>query len=232
MFLFNRKALAPIGVAVAATTTLLAAPAQASTVGVAEVVGEFGSIVSFTAGPDKVNSLTITQSGWTIVLDDRVAIKAGPGCEAVRGDRTKVKCPLSIQPTEVSVDLRDENDRVSNKATVLLYAVGGSGSDTMSSTSNYNRLLGGSGNDKLYGGSGTNGMEGGAGNDTIYGGSGTDEVEGGTGNDTIYGGKGHDWLSGGPEADTIYGQAGDDTLIGGPGRDRLYGGPGTDSITP
>ncbi|MFI7546802.1 calcium-binding protein [Actinoplanes sp. NPDC049599] len=231
MYLFNRKALAAIGVAVAATTTLLAAPAQAATTGTAQVLGEHNSVVRFTAAAGKANTLVITISGRTVTLNDRVAIKAGKGCKAVKGDRTKVRCTTARTPTELSVTLGNKNDRVTNKTGVPMVAEGGSGNDTLTGGSNRNRLFGGSGNDKLTGGARTDAIDGGKGNDTIYGGKGDDWLQGGVGNDTIYGGKGDDWLQGGVGNDTIYGQAGDDTLLGGPGKDKLSGGAGTDEIT-
>src|SRR4051812_10869961 len=105
MFLINRKALAAIGATAAAvaTTALFAAPAQAATVGKAEVLGTNATIVQFTAGSGFKNSLVVTISGRTILLNDKVVIKAGKGCEAVEGDRTKVKCTTSAKPTELSV---------------------------------------------------------------------------------------------------------------------------------
>jgi Ca2+-binding RTX toxin-like protein len=213
MYLFNRKALTAIGVAAAATTTLLAAPAQAATTGKAQVLGEHQSIVTFTAAAGKANSLVITISGRTITLNDQVAIKPGKGCKAVKGDKTKVKCTTARKPTELSVVLGNKNDRVVNNTGVPLVAEGGSGNDALTGGTNRDRLFGGSGNDYLAGRAGN------------------DAIDGGTGNDHIYGGKHNDWLHGDTGKDTIHGQAGNDTIIGGPGKDALTGGAGKDKVT-
>jgi len=259
MFLVNRKALAAIGVAVAASTTLLAAPAQAATTGTAKVLGKHKSIVEFTAATGRTNSLTITISGRTITLDDRVAIKPGKGCKAVKGDRTKVKCTTSRKPTEISVTLGDKDDKVYNKTAVPMFALGGSGNDTLSGGSNRDRLFGGTDHDTIYGGAGADAIDGGSGNDYIEGGKGNDWVQGGlghdtvdggsgndtifghagsdqlhgnAGNDTIRGGYGEDSILGGPGRDKLYGEAGNDTIVGGPGKDQISGGAGKDKITP
>ena len=213
MQLFNRKALVAIGVAVTATTTLFAAPTQAAaTAGLAQVLGEHQSIVRFTAASGQTNSLVITISGRTVTLNDRVTIKPGKGCTAVKGDRTKVRCTTSRKPTELSVTLGNKNDKAQNKTAVPMVAEGGSGKDTLSGGSNRDRLFGGTGNDNLSGGAAL------------------DAIDGGPGNDAIYGGTGNDWLQGDAGNDKIYGQAGNDTMSGGPGKDKIRGGAGSDKI--
>ncbi|GGN73363.1 hypothetical protein GCM10010112_42610 [Actinoplanes lobatus] len=206
MNIFNRKALALIGATATAvaTSALFASAAQAATVGKAEVVGVHKSIVRFTAAAGQANSLTITISGRTVTLDDKVAIKAGKGCKAVKGDKTKVKCTTSRTPTELSILLGDRSDRVHNRTGVFMAADGGTGNDVLSGGSDSDRLIGGAGNDKLSGNGGN------------------DAIDGEAGNDHLFGGAGKDW---------IYGGAGDDTLTGGAGRDELVGGPGVDRVT-
>jgi Ca2+-binding RTX toxin-like protein len=231
MFLFRRKALAAIGIATTAATTLFASPAQAATVGKAQVLGTHNSIVEFTAAAGRSNSLVITISGRTVTLNDRVAIKAGKGCKAVKGDRTKVRCTTSRKPTELSVVLGNKNDKVYNKTGVLMVAEGGSGNDTLSGGSHRDRLFGGSGNDKLYGGAGIDAIDGESGNDYIVGGRGNDWLDGDVGADTIRGGYGNDAIAGGPGADTLIGQAGNDKISGGPGNDVITGGPGKDQLS-
>jgi len=212
MDVFNRKAMAAIGVAVAATTTLFAAPAQAAAAGQAQVLGEHNSIVRFTAAAGKANSLVITVSGRTVTLNDQVAIKPVKGCKAVKGDKTKVKCTTAVKPTEISVTLGSKNDRAHNTTSVPMVAEGGSGNDS---------LTGGSSHDRLFGGSG---------NDYLNGRGGHDAIDGGQGKDFIYGGNGNDYLTGGAGVDTIKGQAGQDTIIGGAGQDKISGGAGQDKI--
>ncbi|GAA0440037.1 hypothetical protein Aca07nite_48140 [Actinoplanes capillaceus] len=215
MNILNRKTLALIAATVTAvaTSALFASAAQAATVGKAEVVGVHKSIVRFTAAAGQANSLTITISGRTVTLDDKVAIKAGKGCKAVKGDKTKVKCTTSRTPTELSILLGDRSDRVYNRTGVFMAADGGSGNDVLSGGSDSDRLIGGTGNDRLSGNGGN------------------DAIDGETGDDHLFGGAGKDWLHGGHGDDRIYGGSGADTLTGGAGRDELVGGPGVDRVT-
>ena len=248
MSLFHRKALAGIGfTAVAvASTALIGMPAQAASAGAAKVVGS--ATVQFNALMGKSNSLTITISGRTVTLNDKVAIKAGKGCKAVKGDKTKVKCTTKKKTTKLSVALGDKNDSVNNKTSVYLLADGGSGNDTLTGGSAKDQLQGGTGNDKLYGKGGADSLFGGSGNDHIVGstgndkvdaGSGTDKAYGDAGNDELFGGSGKDRLVGGAgndridgdtDVDTIYGDAGNDTLLGYTGNDVISGGVGNDLI--
>ncbi|SDT74727.1 calcium-binding protein [Actinoplanes derwentensis] len=244
MFSISRKKLAAIGIAAAATSAFFASPAQAASAAKAEVAG---TVVRFTAAAGQANSLTITVSGRTVTLNDTVAVKAGKGCKAVAGDKTKVKCTTAKKPTRITVALGDKNDFVQSHASVPLTANGGSGDDT---------VFGGYGKDTLTGGNGVDDVQGGPGNDTLRGGHGNDHVEGGPGKDklygeagnddliggdldgegadsgdTIYGGAGNDFLLGGYGNDTLYGNAGNDNLVGGSGKDKLVGGPGNDTST-
>ncbi|WP_127498792.1 calcium-binding protein [Actinoplanes solisilvae] len=214
MFSFNRKMLAMIGAAVATTSVFVASPAQAAAAGKAEVLGLHNSIVKFIAAKGHANSMVITISGRTVTLNDPHPIKAGKGCKAVKGDRTKVKCTTARKPTDITVILGDKNDTVRNTTGIWMVANGGSGNDT---------LIGGSYIDRLFGESG---------NDTIYGRGANDAIDGGPGNDRIYGGNGNDWADGDTGNDTLYGERGNDTLHGGAGNDRIIGGPGKDVIRP
>jgi Ca2+-binding RTX toxin-like protein len=177
MSLSYRKLLAGAGsaAAVIACTALFSSPAQAASAASAKVVGT--STVEFTAAAGQTNALVITISGRTVTLDDKVAIKAGAGCKAVSGDKTKVKCTTSKKTTKVIVKLGDKNDKVTNKTSVPLVADGGAGNDT---------LIGGGGKDTLTGGAGKDTIKGGSGADTIQGGAGTDTITGGPGSDNIH----------------------------------------------
>ncbi|MFI7543844.1 calcium-binding protein [Actinoplanes sp. NPDC049599] len=248
MSLFHRKALAGIGfTAVAvASTALFAMPAQAASAGLAKVTGS--ATVQFNALLGKSNSLTITISGRTVTLNDKVAIKAGKGCKAVKGDKTKVKCTTKKKTTKLSIALGDKNDSVTNKTSVYMLADGGSGNDTLTGGSAKDQLQGGTGNDKLYGKGGADIMFGESGNDHIvgstgndqidagsgtdkaYGDSGNDEIYGGTGKDRLVGGTGNDILDGATDVDTLYGDSGNDTLYGWDGNDVLSGGTGNDKL--
>jgi hypothetical protein len=117
MSMFHRKALAGIGfTAVAvASTALFAMPAQAASAGAAKVVGS--STVQFNALMGKSNSLTITISGRTVTLNDKVAIKAGKGCKAVKGDKTKARCTTSQNPNWFRVYTGDRATRSPTRPT-------------------------------------------------------------------------------------------------------------------
>ena len=55
-------------------------------------------VVEFVAAAGTTNSLTITNVGDTVTFDDRVAIRAGEGCESVPGDRTSCDAPRRRRP--------------------------------------------------------------------------------------------------------------------------------------
>ncbi|GAA0488484.1 hypothetical protein Ade02nite_72350 [Paractinoplanes deccanensis] len=239
MFLVNRKALRAIGIAAGAvaTTVLFTAPAQAATPAAKTQVN--GAEVGFVAATGQANSLVVTVSGRTITFDDKVAVKAGKGCKAVKGDKTKVRCTATRTPIQVNVFLGDKDDKVQNKSGVQMYAAGHAGKDTLVGGTGYDRLAGGTGNDLLYGKAGSDSLSGGPGHDYlddsagsnwISGGSGNDTVIAGYGNDLIYGDEGNDSLNGIAGNDRIWGGAGNDGLVGGPGNDSLYGGAGNDSL--
>ncbi|MFC6566137.1 calcium-binding protein [Actinoplanes utahensis] len=234
MYLVNRRTLTAIGaaaVAVTAATTLFGAPAQAATVGRAEVVGARDTIVRFTAAGGQQNSLVITISGRVTTLDDRVAIKPGRGCKAVSGDRTKVRCTTTAKPTEYSISLGDRNDAVHNRTSSHLTVAGGAGNDILSGGSNRDRLFGEAGDDRIYGNGATDAVDGGDGHDRIFGGAGDDWLDGDDGHDIVHGGAGNDTIYGHFGNDDLRGESGNDTINGGPGNDRINGGAGKNRIT-
>ncbi len=239
MLVFHRRALAGVGItaAAAASTALFATPAQAATAGLAKVVGS--STVQFNALMGQANGLTITISGRTVTLDDKVAIQAGPGCKAVRGDKTKVTCTPARKVTQITAALGDKNDWITNKTSVPLLADGGAGDDVLTGGSGNDELLGGPGNDIISGGggddllvgeAGNDRIGGGAGKDSILGGAGNDVISGGAGNDSVLGGAGNDVISGDADADTVLGEDGNDRIDGGAGNDILLGDAGNDVI--
>jgi Ca2+-binding RTX toxin-like protein len=246
MFLINRKMLSAIGIAAAAvaTTAFFASPAQAASAASAKVVGTNG--VQFNAAAGQANALTITISGRTVTLADRVALKPGKGCKKVTN--TKVKCTTSKKTTKLNVSLGDKNDTLTNKTGVYLLANGGTGNDTMKGGSGADQLQGAAGNDKLYGYAGNDALFGQDGNDYVYGGVGNDSIDAGNGNDRVLGeagndsivgqagndsldaGIGNDEVAGGRGNDTIFGQAGNDIVAGENGADTINGGDGNDTI--
>ncbi len=258
MFVFNRKALAGIGITAAAvaSTAIFSAPAQAATAGAARVSG---TTVYFNALLGKANVVIITISGRTVTLDDSVPLKAGKGCKAVRGDKTKVKCTTAKKTAGLNVALGDKNDTVKNKTAVPMLVDGGAGNDTINGGSAKDEIIGGAGNDKLHGLGGADEMYGDAGNDIVHGGAGDGDIlEGGPGADTINGGlgvddfayygnhakpiiadldgvKGDDGQKGekdtlGADIEDLWGGSGNDTLGGNKGDNGISGDAGNDTI--
>jgi Ca2+-binding RTX toxin-like protein len=250
----SRRGLAALATAAAAVAvgTVTATPAYAAGVhGTAKVSG---ATVSFVSAAGKANSIFITRSGRTVTIDNRSGwgIKAGAGCKAVSGDKTKARCTTKTATKQVRVNFGAKDDYVYNQTSILLVAAGGAGSDHLQSMGAADRLYGGDGDDFLLGGNGANLLSGGAGKDDLIGGSGADRMyggpgndgsrgqggndvmsdeagmnsfDGGAGNDTLYGGTGTDNLRGGDGNDTIHGRDGTDYLFGGAGNDRLYSSP-------
>lgn len=241
-----------IGVALLTTVSVgaLAAPAQAASTGTAKVSG---TTVLFTAASSATNKLVVKQTGRTVILDDRVAIKAGAGCKAVKGDKTKVKCTTKKYPKLIKVSLGHKNDifrYTSTGATPVPASVSGgtgndtitgsnardvlngdSGTDTISGGNGNDTLVGGKGNDRLSGGAGDDALTDDSGGDTLRGDAGNDRLSAGIGNDRLYGGAGNDSLTGGVEMDVMYGEAGNDRFSGMSGSDSIYAGPGTDTVS-
>lgn len=226
----------------------LAAPAQAATTGVASVVAS--TKVQFKAANGKQNQVAVTRTRNTITIDDRVVIKAGKGCKAVKGDKTKVKCTTRKAPTQVLVYTYDKADSIRNETSVPVYAdggtgndevLGGSGADELHGWTGADRIYGRGGEDHIWGWTGSNTIYGGAAKDTIWGGSsvdyiygegGKDEIFGDAGNDRIHGGAERDWLIGEAGNDSIWGDDADDYLYGSAGDDILSGGNGLDELYP
>jgi Ca2+-binding RTX toxin-like protein len=207
-----------------------AAPSLAAgTTGVASVYDV--TKVKYSAGNNKTNSVVVTRSGNTITFNDRVKIKAGTGCKAVKGDSTKVKCTTKKAPTRVYVYLKDRDDSVVNNTGLSMTADGGTGNDSLTGGSRADTLRGQEGNDRLYGLAGNDVLDGYTGNDMLAGGDGNDSLTGWWGNDTLYGGNGDDTLQGLDGNDKEYGGAGADSLFGGNGSDRLEGGAGDDALS-
>ena len=210
--------LGPIALGVAA------APAEAVAAGVVHVVtGSTGSRIEYAAAAGQVNSVGITRAGNTITLNERVAVKAGAGCVAVKGDATQVKCTAS-RWTYVKVATGAGNDNIIDNSSIPVHADGGTGDDTISGGLANDSLIGGPGNDYLNGGTaGNDGLNGGDGADRMYGGRGNDALTGEAGNDLMYAGDGDDKVSGGPGNDTIVGEDGTDIIDAGAGNDKVTG---------
>jgi serralysin len=207
---------------------LFAAPAQAATTGVASVVGT--TVVRYHDGTSHANNVVVTRSGNTITIDDRFVIKAGKGCKAVKGDKTRVRCTPSKAPLRVRVLVDYGNDSVVNRTDLPISVYGGLGNDRIVGGPGNDRLLGNTGRDRIWGMGGDDHLDGYTGGDVLSGGDGHDGLYGWWGTDTIYGGSGDDFLDGFDGHDRLYGGTGGDRLLGSKGADRLEGGAGNDSL--
>jgi serralysin len=210
----------------------LAAPAQAASTGLATVTG---TTVQYKAPKNTQNTVVLTRNGRTITVDDRVPIKPGKGCAAVKGDKTKVRCTTKKNPTWVEVYTYDRKDSVVDNAGVGMAADGGSGKNTLVGSPYADVLDGGEGNDKIWGNGGDDYIHGRGGDDYLSGGDGNDNIDGDNGNDTLHGGPGYDQLFGEAGNDKEYGEDDGDMLEetfdpSGPDADYFSGGNGEDTV--
>lgn len=224
-----------LGVALLATlgTGLIATPAQAASIGVVSLAAGDDTI-RYTAAAKTANKVVVTRSGRTVTIDDRVRLKAGKGCKAVKGDSTKVRCTFAIPDWnnyEILARLGDRADSLVAKGKIRVVAYGGSGADSLSGGSTADQLFGESGKDRLSGNAGQDHLSGGGSGDTLSGGTGADRLYGGTGADVLDGGSADDILLGESSSDTLRGGSGNDRLDGGTGSDKLGGGTGTDTAS-
>ncbi|MBB2945651.1 Ca2+-binding RTX toxin-like protein [Actinoplanes lutulentus] len=220
---------ARIGVGLLTIVTIGATgtPAFAASTGVASVAG---SVVTFKAGSKKTNAVTITRSGRTVTIDDRVTVKAGKGCKKVKRDKTKVRCTTKKTPSAVKLFLYDRNDTAINKTKIKSFLYGGTGADKLTGGPSSDRIVGDDGNDRIWGAGGDDSLDGVAGNDRIIGGDGDDMTYGGPGADYVNGGAGNDVVLGeGTWAGPSLTGSNNDKLVGGAGIDRLTGGAGDNS---
>ena len=231
-------------VAAVAGAGWFALPADAATGGTATVLA--GNKVQYSAGQAAVNAVVVTSSGRTVTIDDRVAIRAGKGCAAVKGDATRVRCTTPADPWQVLVFTHDRNDSIVNKSTIRMTANGGAGSDKIYGGPNQDTLYGdtlegaGWGDDAIWGMGSNDILVGARGDDGLSGGDGNDRIDfvlleknhpnTTAGNDRLYGGTGGDMMIGGLGDDSLYGGAGNDGIEAGAGRDLLDGGDGNDDL--
>ncbi|WP_433720941.1 calcium-binding protein [Actinoplanes sp. CA-051413] len=228
--MINANWVARAGAALLATVSFGAFAVPAVAAGTDGAASVSGTTVRFRAGTKVANRVVITRKGKVVTVDDRVKVKAGKGCKAVKGDKTKVRCTVKKGPERVTVRLYDSNDSVVNNAGLPMKAEGGSGNDRLVGGSRNDTLFGMSGADKLYGLAGNDKLDADTGNDMLSGGDGNDSLAGWAGRDILYGGKGDDSLEGLDGDDKLYGGAGTDGLSGGKGRDHLDGGAGNDGL--
>lgn len=200
---------------------VLAPAASAATVSVS------GGTLTVAAGSGERNRVTVSRSGTSLRVADRVTTRAGAGCRQSGGS---VLCSATGL-TDLVVTLGDQSDTLSVNRSIVLRG----------------RLLGGSGDDTIAGGGGPDVIDGGSGRDTVSYASrvdpvnvtlagGADDGAPGEGDDVVaievaHGGAGPDTLTGGAGADRLEGRGGDDQLDGAGGNDTLIGGTGHDAVS-
>ena len=116
--------------------------------------GPGGQVLSYLAYPGETNTLTVTQEGNSLLLDDAVAIADNSAKCSPEGSGN-VRCLLSSPAGLIF--------------TLLVTLDDGNDSTTMNSVGVRTVQFGGGGADTLRGGSGSNDLDGEAGNDTLLG---------------------------------------------------------------
>ena len=246
LFLMFRAPLSRLAPALTTLACLLAAP---SAMAASATVDAGQDRLEFTAATGERNLLTVTGSSSTYTIEDTVSnISAGSGCTQLAAKRVRCSSVPSGPIESVYLDLRDQDDSVTNPAAIDVEVVAGDGAD---------KLTGGAYGDKLYGGNGDDVLDGGAGSDLLNGDEGRDRVSyaartapldvnlgsfwGGDGEygewdfvgstvEEVVGGSGDDRMTGTSSANTFIGGAGNDTLEGRDGNDVLEGGAGADNL--
>ena len=211
--------------------------------------------LSYVAGDDEVNTVTLTRSSTSYVISD-------PGRTIALADGTTATGSVTFPTsgiTAIVVDAGDSNDAVtiatSVSSSVRSTLLGGDGADSLVAAGGADALTGGDGNDTLNGGSGTDSLYGSGGDDTLDGGSGADSLRGEEGVDiasytvrtsgvsvtldnVANDGSGErddvrndiERVLGGNGSDTLTGTAGDEELNGAGGDDTLRATTGADTL--
>jgi Ca2+-binding RTX toxin-like protein len=179
----KRRILALTGVAVLATAGSVVGVqmADAATAVAAGTLKVSSVVMTFTAGPNVANTVSIggTRDGF-VVIEDRgapitIASSAQSRCTAL--SPSQVRC-TGIHATDV--DLGDRNDTLNVDGYLVAFAHGRAGNDRLSATWGQAWFWGDQGNDVLSGGSN---------DDTLDAGTGTGQhATGGAGNDVCFGG--------------------------------------------
>jgi len=162
------------------------------------------------------NDIRVTLVGASFIVDDNVPIQAGPGCLAIPGDVTMVKCAAPKQGNkfkQFSISGHGGNDAIRNltstdaAAGAPMVASGDQGNDQLNGDPKVRDvLLGGGESDHIKDSGGVdNVLDGGPDNDLLRGGASNDTLRGGSGKDSLDGRGGDDQLDGGIDADRIDG---------------------------
>ncbi|MEG4216193.1 calcium-binding protein [Microcoleus sp. Pol14C6] len=102
------------------------------------------------------------------------------------------------------------------------------GNDTVTGSSDAERIFGNDGKDSVLGGVGSDSIYGGKDDDDVLGETGEDFLTGDRNSDFLNGGAGNDLVRGGQDVDLLVGGDGNDTLIGDRDVDIYQGGAGSD----
>lgn len=141
---------------------------------------------------NKLETLIIDSSSIGSTVDNLATTAVGTTTLKVTGDESLVITDaIDSEITTVNASANSGGVTVVGANTTALTMTGGSGADSLTSTTGDDTLTGGAGNDTLVASSGTDTVKGGTGNDTIkFAGSGgltkVDTVDGGDGTDTLF----------------------------------------------
>jgi Ca2+-binding RTX toxin-like protein len=221
-------------------TVALPAVAQAADVSVS------GTTLTFAAGDDEANSVSVSLAASTYTVADAGAnVTAGSGCS--QAGTNAVTCPQGTINL-LNIDVRDLADTVAlGLGTAAATINGGEGDDTLTGGSLVDTINGGADADHIDGGPGNDILNGDSGDDTFVGGTGNDAFTGGTGTDTAdysartspvvvtTDGTANDGASGETDnvktdVENVVGGSGNDALVGGSAVNLLVGGAGSDSL--
>jgi Ca2+-binding RTX toxin-like protein len=205
-------------------------------------LGGFG-VVTYTAGADETNHLTISlvfnmvRNRVELTFEDtnQITITCMAPFEGGNFPGVAVIWP-NPNVSYVIVEHGNQNDSLTVTGQIDIEANGGDGDDVLAGWSGNDTIQGGAGSDDISGNGGNDQLSGGPGIDFLYGNDGTDTLNGGSDDDSLVGGANDDTLEGGLGSDLLDGEAGNDFLKGGGASgdsgavDRLWGRSGVDTF--
>jgi hypothetical protein len=188
------------GVCVAVAVALVAAlPSSALADATLSRSGNVVTLVSDSDGDNVHNAGTDNRRLITFFVESGRVLRAGPGCERLRGPR--------VTKVVVACGAPSQNEKV-NRVTMNVRLGGGDDRFVPAGVDDVQpRIV----------------ADGGPGSDIIFGTTNSDDINGGAGDDQLLGFDDVDNIDGGDGADFIVGGSGDDGLVGGPGRDSIFG---------
>ena len=179
------------------------------------------------AGDSHTYSLVSDPSGKFEIVGNEIRVKSGQTIDY----ETDTSFNVTVRTTDQFGATHDEVLTINVTDYEGSYTITNAAGETVTGTSEEDRIYGGDGLDTVYGGDGDDTITGWADNDIIYGGDGDDDIFGEHGDDIVYGGAGEDYIGGSVGDDTFYGGDDNDTIGGGSDDDNLYGGAGDDDLS-